>query len=574
MSDKQAIKKLINLLGPYKKNIMIILLLLLLSTVISMELPLISREIMDNGLIKNNYSVVLKSVLIMFVLIIFDKLLNVFKENCRINIGIKLNYNLYEKAYQHLTKLKISYFDSANYTEVLNNINYDVDNITRITDGSLFFVITQIFSLIGGVIGLLIIDYRLTFVVGVFIPIKFVIMRYFTKVRRQILTNQMENFTDFSKWFGDTIGGIKEIKLFTITDKKHNEFEIKKKKLLNAEKKCELLESWNIAVDGSLVQLLMGLIYIIGVNMIIANTLSIGSIVAFMTYTSYVTTPISAILNISYVLSGIIPSTKRYYEFLDFEIEEQHGKGSKIRELDDIYIEFKDVNFFYDNNIQILKDINFTVKPGEKIAIIGHNASGKTTIINLLLRLYNPTSGTITISNIDINDFDIDTYRKYISVVNQYVYLFDDTIKENILLYSDIDNNTYLDVRKESCLDDFVDYIPSESRVGQNGAMLSGGQRQKIALARALVRDTPIYIFDEVTANLDNESEMAINSILKGRLKNKTVLLVTHRPDVLEVVDKVILFDNGVITYFGEYAGLKTNASYINIINEIAIENS
>lgn len=219
--------------------------------------------------------------------------------------------------------------------------------------------------------------------------------------------------------------------------------------------------------------------------------LSVGSVFAFITYSAYVTGPISAILNIGYLLSGIIPSTKRYYEFMN--LQEETDKGKLIKpEFGNLKLE--EVFFSYETDKPILTDVNIEIPKGSKTVLIGKNGSGKSTIINLLTRMYEPTAGQIKLKGVNIFEITLESYRNMISVVSQQIYLFNDTIRNNICIYKKVSDEVIETACKDSGLEDFLKEVSLDYVVGQNGAMLSGGQKQKIALARALVHDKPIII--------------------------------------------------------------------------------
>lgn len=272
---------------------------------------------------------------------------------------------------------------------------------------------------------------------------------------------------------------------------------------------------------------------------------------------AYVTGPISAILNIGYLLSGIIPSTKRYYEFMDLQEELDNGKIVKPP-FGDLTLE--NVFFSYEVDKPILIDVNLKFPMGSKTALIGRNGSGKTTIINLLTRLHEPVNGRILLNGTDITKISLQAYRNMVSVVSQQIFLFNDTIRNNICLYKQVSDEEIKAACMDSSLDDFLEEASLEYVVGQNGAMLSGGQKQKIALARALVHDKPIIIFDEATSNTDVYSEHQINSLLHTRLKDKTVVVITHKKEILNEVDEIIMLKDGVVVETGCYKELLSSS--------------
>lgn len=550
MSNKQAVRKLLGLLREHKRIIGVIIGCLLISTGLNLCIPLISRQIMDDGFIGGNKSLLIKLVLITLVIYGVNSLIDIIKEKKRVDISSKIQYFLSEQSFSHLMKLRMSYFNSTNYAEILNNVNMDISKMTSVADSSVFFVITQAFSMVGGVIGLFIIDYRMTILVLIFIPVKCIVMKHFAKKQKSIMDDFIISNQKYARWFGDTVGGVKEVKLFNILDKKHKEFALNQNTLIDKQKQMNMLNQWNSIVDTIMVEVLSTLLYIVGANLVFELQLSVGSVFSFITYSAYVTGPISAILNIGYLLSGIIPSTKRYYEFMDLREEADNGKIAEP-----VFGELTLENIFYSYEIDkpILIDVNLKFPMGSKTALIGRNGSGKTTIINLLTRLYEPMNGQILLKGVNISEITLEAYRNMVSVVSQQIYLFNDTIRNNICLYKQVSDEVIEDACKDSSLDEFLEEVSLDYVVGQNGAMLSGGQKQKIALARALVHDKPIIIFDEATSNTDVYSEHQINGLLHTRLKDKTVIVITHKKEILSEVDQIVMLKEGVVVETGCY---------------------
>lgn len=557
MNNSEAVKKLLGLLKGYSKTIAVIIGCLLISTGLSLCIPLLNRQIMDEGFIGENKSLLIELTLILMAIYGINSIIDIIKEKKRVEISAKLQYFLSEQSFAHLMKMKMSYFNSTNYAELLNNINTDIGKMVMISDESIFFVVTQTFNMIGGLIGLFIIDYRMSILVIIFIPIKCIVMKYFAKKQKSIMEDFIRRNQEYAKWFGDTVEGIKEVKLFNIFDKKHNEFLIRQKGIIDKQKQMNMLSQWNIITDSIMVQLLSTVLYIVGGSLVFDLQLSVGSVFAFITYSSYVTGPISAILNIGYLLSGIIPSTKRYYEFMDLQEETESGKH-----LEPIFGELRlqNVSFSYEVGKPVLRAINLTFPKGSKTALMGRNGSGKTTIINLLTRVYNPVSGYILLNETDISEISLHKYRNMVSVVSQQIYLFNDTIRNNICLYQNVSDEVIRAACNESGLEEFLKEVSLDYVVGQNGAMLSGGQKQKIALVRALVHDKPIIIFDEVTSNTDSYSEYQINNLLHTRLKNKTVIIITHKREILSEVDRIIMLRDGIVVKNENYDELIGNS--------------
>lgn len=566
MRNKEAVKKLLGLLKDYRKIIALIIACLLISTGLNMCIPLLNRGIMDYGFIGGDKELLIKQVICSLLIYMIIAVIDIIKEKKRVDISANIQYSLSEQSFKHLMKIKADYFTNRNYAEILNNINVDIGNMTSIADEGVFFVVTQAFSMVGGIIGLFILDYRMTLMVLLFIPVKAVIMKHFAKKRKRIMDEFITESEKYAGWFGDTVGGVREVKLFGILENKRAEFADRQLSVFNKQKKMNMLAQWNGITDNIIVHLLTSLIYIIGANLVFDMQLSVGSVFAFITYSAYVTGPISAILNIGYLLSGIIPSAKRYYEFMALEEEKENEESMTEPCFGDL--ELQNLSFSYEKDKAVLSDVNISFPKGSKTVLIGRNGSGKSTLISLLLQLYQPTSGKITLCGTDISELVLKDYRNMVSVVSQDIYLFNSSIRDNICMYKDIDDKFIMEACKDSGLADFISEVSLDYVVGQNGAMLSGGQKQKIALARALVHNSPVIIFDEATSNTDVYSEHQINGLLHTKLKEKTVIIITHKQEILKEADQIIMLKDGAVVGSGVYDDLsKDNLEFKNMLN-------
>lgn len=542
MDNKQAVKKLFGLLTEHKKTIAVIMICMFFSAGLNLCVPLISRRIMDDGFIGRDKELLIRLVLLWMGVYGLNSLIDIMKEKKRVDIAAKIQYSLSDQAFCHLMKLRISYFNNVNYAEILNNINMDINKMTAIADNTVFFVVTQVFCITGGVAGLFLIDYRMTILVLIFIPIKCIVMKYFAKKQKSVMDEFIVRNQNYAGWFGDTVGGVKEVRLFQLLGKKHQEFAGIQSSIIEKQKQMNMLSQWNLITDSVMVQLLSACLYIAGAELVFDMQLSVGSIFAFVTYSTYVTGPISTILNIGYLLSGIIPSTKRYFEFMDLQ-EEQDAEGDPQMAAGDL--ELREVSFAYETGKPVLTGVSILFAQGSKTALIGKNGSGKTTVIQLLARLYEPTGGRILMNGKDISEMPLQSYRQLVSVVSQQIYLFHASIRDNICLYRQIDDHELIAICDDCGLRDFLNEMSLDYVVGENGSRLSGGQKQKVALARALVCDRPIIILDEATSNTDTYSDRQINKLLHTRLRDKTVIMITHKKEILDEVDQIVVLKAG-----------------------------
>lgn len=571
--NKEVISKIINIFKPYKLKISIIILCILVSSMLSILTPVISQKLMDEGLIGKNLNVVVKYSLYGLLIVIVIQAIGIIETKYRTYIENLLLYNLEKDAFKHTLKLNLNFFSNTNYGEIMSNLRLDIRNIAQIANGNTFYIITSIFRIIVGIIGLIIINYKLAVLVVVITPIRYLIVKYLAKCRANLFGEYINSYSEYSSWYGDTIGGIREVKIWSLEDKKVGEFIKKQRNIIKQNIKMSYLAKANEISESIFTQLINTLIYIIGGYMVIGEVVTIGKIFAFITYSSYVTGPIFAIMNLGYNFSSIIPSAKRYFRFIEMISEDDYIEDHPQRvSQNDINgsIEFKNVKFSYTDRDTILKGINFNIKAGEKVAIIGNNGGGKSTIINLILRFLNPDSGEILLDGKNINSIHLKDYRKLISVVSQDVYLFNSSIKENIILNSRCKEYEMELAATKSGANKFISDMKDkyDTNVGQRGCKLSGGQRQKIAMARALIRNFRIIILDEATSNYDVESERMVNDIIKNNYIKNTVLIITHKPEILEKVDKIIVIKNGLVEDIGTNIDLyKRNKFYRDMVS-------
>ncbi len=562
--NRVIIIRLLKLLKTYIKKISAIFICIVASTGISMLFPMLSKQIMDNGLLVQDFGVVIKFSLIILAIALLEQAIGLLETKYYSYVNSVFQYSLTKMAFKHLQKLRLQYFNNTNFSEIMSNIGMDVGNISRVCDKGTFIILSQVFRIIGGMIGLLIIDWKLTIIVLLVVPVRYFTVMVLAKKRKLMVNDFMEYSREYASWYGDTISGIKEIKLWGIDRIKIGEFIKKQRNIVKMNIKIAFIDKFNECSENIVFQGINCALSILGAYMVFRNELTIGGLFAFLTYSVYVIGPISAILNIGYNFSNVVPSAKRFFDFLDMETEDDVIDKNLLR-LDGNEVEgnvkFENVSFSYKDGQKILNNIHLKINYGEKIAIIGANGSGKSTLINLLLRFYKPQEGKILIDEIDINDIRLRNYRGLISVVSQDVYLFNTTIEKNISIGTKFNEATIRKVAIKSGAYDFIKEMPLKykSEVGRNGSNLSGGQRQKIAMARAFARKSKILILDEATANYDMESEAYVNQLLATEFKDSTVLVISHKPDILSKVDKIWMVDGGTVEEYRSLSDLEHN---------------
>lgn len=559
MKDKKinSLIKLMPLIGKYKFKLVILIICILLSFIISMLWPIMSQQMIDKGFLNNNYNLIFIFATSIVALILFQQLIDIISTYYLSFVSANIKKELHRLTIKTLFNAKIKFFSNINQAELLSNISIDIENICVLFEKNVFFTLIQILKVIGGVIFLFIINYKLAGIILITIPIRYFLINQIGKKRKIWYKKFMDQTKEYSAWFGETIAGIREVKLWNIYNLKFEEFNKKQDSLVESNKSLAINNQINESIQFGLSNIIVNLIYILGAYSMMKNAITFGEIIAFITYSSYVNDPLALILNLKFKFINVGLSSKRLSELLETTDIESCGDRNLPNNFKKI--EFKNVSFSYEDSL-ILKNINLEIKKGDKIGIVGPNGTGKSTLFNLLLRLYDVNDGNILIDGVDISEFKLDEYRNLFSSVFQDSYIFKDSIIDNILL-SDITDND-IDVMK---LMKALNLSINKKTLNENGNNLSSGQRQKILLIRALKKEGEILLLDEAYSNCDVKSINIFTKILFELYKDKTLLVITHsnEPSFLEKLDKIIVIENGQISGIGTHNQLiKNNMFY------------
>lgn len=534
-------------LSSYKKEFVFAGLLLAEATGIGFLQPLVIQEITDNGMLAQDLPVLCRAVAVLALLVLLNQAVEMAQTRLFVNIHNKAYYNIFHQVFHKLMRLKKTYFEDKNNAEILSCLQMDVSQVASITDRYTVMSVTSVFRLISGLIGLLIISWKLTIVVLIMVPLKILLVRRLSRRQEEAIDQMIESSRDFSQWFGDNLEGVEEIKLWNLFESRDRAFQAKLEGMLKLQKNNTMIDAWNTLGESLLEWSVTIMLYLVGGVLVCQGKLTIGSAFAFVSYSWYVTGPVSALLNLKMYFARIMPSARRLFKFLDMETESDDGKGTLKGKPP--RIEFKDVTFAYQEKRPILRGASFYVEPGEKVAIIGQNGSGKSTVLNLLLRFYTPDSGKIMADGVPVSQLSLNGYRSLFSVVSQEPYLFLGDIAGNIDLTGQALPGQISAAMEASGVSDYIGRMPEgmKTLIGRNGARLSGGEKQKLAVARALLKDAPIVILDEATSGFDVESDAYLHDVIVNQMAGKSVIMITHHYNNLKGLDRVYRLEGGRI---------------------------
>lgn len=555
--DGKTGKMILNLFLSHKKYLLGIFMCLISMSAFSFIQPLIIRKITDAGMLeKNMYYIVLYSSILLFISMMYQ-MTDILQARLFTKIHNEITFSLYDLSYWKINKMKIEYYHEKEGAEILHTISNDIGHISSVTDQLTTYSITAILQVIGGGVGLAVLNWKLAILVILFIPIKLVLVHFFSNKKRNVTEYMLENERNFFKWMGERIDGIREMKLWDLFQVKYYEFKKLQNSMMKSYYESCMLDKYKGTSISILDAVLDVIVYILCGWLIVKSNFTIGSAFAFITYSGYVATPITFLADIKYYFAEIKPSAKRFKEFMELpeeaglNVQPQKDSAVCIKKANNsnkpAIIEFINVQFGYEANMPILQNINLSIYAGEKIAIIGENGSGKSTLLNLLTGFYQADKGSIKVNGRLINEWGVEYIRAKISVLWQNPYIFNETIEENINIDRKASHQKVIMSCRQSGAINFINRLDGgfEYCVGSNGAKLSGGERQKLGLARTLTKQAEILVLDEATSGIDKESNKEIVDLLCKELKNKTIIFITHRYEELENIDKVYKLAHG-----------------------------
>lgn len=563
MNTRKYLKRALRYYAQERFYIMILTVLLALTALVSMAMPHMTRALIDRGFGQRDRQQILLWTGGLLAICLVSALMRLLKESVRLDICNAVRYRLRRESLLHLFRIPETDLHSRNASEIFHTLEEDTSCIASIAGEETMELISSLCMAAGGAAALVTISPALTLIVVLYVPAKYILSVFLGRLYLRISQKCIDCSRTYSHWYGDTVEGISLIRHFAFLDRRMEEFDRIQKESLQADRSRHLLSTIREESENILIQIMMSAIYLTAGILLLGEHISLGGIVAFETYALLLAAPLSGGIDFIYQVSGILPSLERYFTFMDMEEEApmsgtEAADTSGVNEKDfpaaggtslnaDVLqdrreaLRISHLTYSYEPGSPVLEDFELTVKPGEKIGILGHNGAGKSTLIRLLSKDLQPQSGRILYGGRDLREISREDWPETAGVVSQECFLFDESLTYNMLLGRDPGPDRTARIR--SLLD--MDGDPAFDRadrgkVGDRGKDLSGGQRRKIELARVLLRDTPLILLDEPTAGLDQETKGLLIRILREKLIDKTVLCVTHDEDLLSCFDRTV----------------------------------
>ncbi len=565
----QIILRFLNFLKPYWSKGLFAFCFMLLSIVLQLPMPFLTRYLIDSIIALKNFQLLnIIGFLLIGVLIIYGFssflerfLLTTFRAKVLFDIRLKL--------FDHIQRLSLAFFHKKQTGYLMSRISDDVNAVQGLLADTLVSAGQNILTFIAGVACTIYIHPRLAFICFLVLPFYLLSLIVFNKRIRNMSYELREWYGLLNKELQELLSGIFIIKAFTAEKRADIKMLDRLKQVIRKEVRLDIMATV-ASISSTLISSAGPLVLIwYGCAEIMRGNLTVGSLIAFNSFIGYLFGPTRNLYNLNLNVQRSLAAVERIFEILDLEPERDGKEEIKIAKGG---VVFENVSFSYNGTEEVLKDISFTVSPGEAVALVGRSGVGKTTLVSLLLRFYEPKKGRILIDEKDIKDVRLGSLRSQIGICTQDVFLFSGTIKENIRFGNPRANDGEIEQAASlAYADGFIRNLPDgyETKLGERGVNLSGGERQRIALARALIKNPKILILDEATSQLDSESENLIQLALRNLLKDRTTIIIAHRLSTIKNVDKIIILDNGRIVGIGRHEELyKSCLVYKNLYDE------
>jgi ATP-binding cassette subfamily B protein len=542
------LKKFVSYYKPYKKLFFLDLFVATISALCDLFYPMITREIANNSIPNREIRAIGVFAGVLLVIYLIKMLCAYFMQYWGHLVGVGMQADMRRDIYKHLQNLPIRYFDNNQTGSIMSRIVNDLQDISELAHHGPEDLFISFFMIIGAFAMLIRINIQLTLIIFCLLPLILLYSMFQRKRLLAVFMKTREKTGDINARLQNSISGIRVSKAFVINENERERFEKDNQKFVEAKSKSYKIMAEYTAGVGFLTDLLDYVVLIFGGLFTYWGKIGIGDFLAYLLYIKIFTQPIKRLIAFVEQFQNGMSGFKRFMELIGEEEE-----GDKIDAIDmgkvEGEIDLQNVSFDHEDK-SVLKNISLKISKGKMLALVGPSGGGKTTLCNLIPRFYNIKSGDIKIDGKSIYDVKLESLRKNIGIVQQDVFLFTGTIKENILVgNSEATDEEVMIAAKKANIHDLIMEMPEgyNTFVGERGVKLSGGQKQRIAIARIFLKNPPILILDEATSALDNITERLIQNSLEELCKGRTTIVVAHRLSTIQNADEIIvLTDNGI----------------------------
>ncbi|MGP4071687.1 ABC transporter ATP-binding protein [Piscibacillus sp. B03] len=567
-----SIKRYLQFVKPYKWKIVLTIIIGILKFSIPLSLPLLYRyvidDIVDTDLTFDEQINRLLWVMgiAFFVFLILRPPIEYYRQYLAQEVSSKILYDIRDRLFDHIQKLSLKFYSKTKSGEIISRVIHDVEQTKTFVVTGLMNIWLDMVTIIIAVGIMWYMDPMLTIVAVALFPIYGFSVKYFYSRLRQLTRKRSQALAEVQGHLHERVQGVPVTRGFALEDHEQTQFDKRNYHYLDRALKFTNWNAKSYAVTHTITDLAPLLVVALGGYFVIGGNVTLGTLVAFIGYMDRVYQPLRRLINSMTQLTQSHASMDRVFEFMDEEYDITDKPSAKPLKSVHGDVSFENVSFKYDDEEEeVLKDIDLSIKKGETVALVGMSGGGKSTLVSLIPRFYDVTKGRVKLDGTDIRDFKARSLRNNIGMVLQDNILFSESVAMNIKIGNpDATDEEVVEAAKAANAHDFIMELPNgyETEVGERGVKLSGGQKQRIAIARVFLKNPPILIFDEATSALDLESEHLIQEALEKLAHNRTTFIVAHRLSTITHADRIILMNNGMVMEQGTHEELMKVKGY------------
>lgn len=559
---KKTLLRLWKYFGGERKLLLLIFVFVILDSLISLLGPYFIGKSIDamSGLKSMvDFHLLFTTILLLLFTYVLDGLLTFFQGWLMAGAAQRIIVELRKNLFSKLQKIPISFFDKNTHGEIMSRLTNDIENVSSTISQSTTQLMSAVVTVLGSFVMMLVLSPVLTFVSLITVPLVFLLTKAIAKNTSDLFKEQQTQLGKLNGNIEESISGIQVVKAFNRQQKIIDEFAEINDSLCRVGLKAQILSGFLMPLMNVINNIGFAAVAWVGGILAVKNIITVGIIASFLSYSRQFTRPLNSIASIFNTLQSAVAGAERVFDILDEKEELKDCPGAKVIQNARGHIVFENVCFGYRRDVEILKNINFEVKSGTSVALVGPTGVGKTTIVNLLNRFYDVSCGKIFLDGVDIRKYTRDSLRKCFGIVLQDTYLFTGTIFENIRYGRlDADYSQVKRVAESVGADKFIERLPKgyNTVLQEGGSNLSQGERQIISIARAVLSDPSILILDEATSNIDTRTEIGIQKAMRKLVKNRTSFIIAHRLSTIRYSDIIMVICDGKIVELGNHKEL------------------
>jgi len=568
-SGKSKFRRLMQYIRPYVGLEIGIALLMMLVVGLTLIDPLAMKVVIDDVIVDRNFSLLNVIVIALIGLFLVRSGMRVITRYLIQFVSQRILFDIRFDLFNHLQNLHIGFFTRTKTGEIISRVRNDVARVQNVLSSTLISLITDIASIFITFAIILYLNWKLTLLSLVIVPAFFVSQFYFSRKIRNKSREVRDKSGELVSFFQEVFSSIRLIQAFAKQKFESIRLLRKSKDLINLRIMLGILGGLAASVASFLSSLGPIIVLWYGGRQVMEGALSLGSLVAFYAYIGRLFRPILRLAQYNVSIQSARAAIDRIFEFMDVEPEIVDSPGSISLKKVKGEIIFDSVTFAYNPGEPILKDVSFRIEPGQNVAIVGPSGVGKSTIVNLIERFYDPTSGRVLIDGVDLKEIKMNSLRGHIGLVSQDTVLFNATLKENILYGKKrASDEELLEAVRKADISDFISNLPDgfDTMVGERGLRLSGGQSQRVSIARTILKDPEILILDEAMSSLDTKSELLIHRALRPLMKGRTTIMVAHRLTSITDMDIIFVLYRGRLEEVGTHSELMSRGNVYRML--------